>query len=59
MKKEYTYDGYGDLSSVSYANGASINYTYNYRRLQSIELKDSATSQATTINYSYIRTRLE
>lgn len=55
----YTYDGYGDLSSVSYANGASINYTYNYRRLQSIELKDSATSQATTINYSYIRTRLE
>ncbi len=55
----YNYAANGDISSVGYANGASINYTYNNRRLQSVELKDSASSQATTINYSYIRTRLE
>ena len=47
------YTEYGDVESMSYANGATINCVYDYRDLQSIELRDSASETPTIIEYGY------
>lgn len=47
------YTGNGDVESISYANGATINCVYDYRELQSIELRDSASETPTIIDYGY------
>ena len=52
------YNEYGDLETTTYANGASINYVYDYRELQSVELRDSANGAVTHINYGYTGTEL-
>ena len=52
-KLSISYDGLGDVDTVSYANGASIKYNYDSRSLQSVELKDSSGGIPTIISYGY------
>lgn len=47
------YNDNGDVNLTTYANGATIEYTYDYRELQSVELKDSPSAVATNIAYGY------
>ena len=48
-----TYTSYGDIDLTTYANGATIDYIYDYRDLTSVELKDSSSAIPTVINYGY------
>ena len=54
----FGYTDYGDLNTVTYANGASRTYNYNDRKLTSIVLKDSPSATPTTINYGYSGTEI-
>ena len=48
----FDYNGYGDLSAVTYANGWREEYAYSGRTLQSVTLKEGNT-QNTVISYGY------
>ena len=48
-----SFDGLGDVDTVSYANDASIKYNYDSRSLQNVELKDSSGGIPTIISYGY------
>ncbi len=54
----FGYTDYGDLNTVTYANGASRTYNYNDRKLTGIVLKDSPSATSTTINYGYSGTEI-
>lgn len=54
----FGYTDYGDLNTVTYANGASRTYNYNDRKLTGIVLKDSPSATPTTINYGYSGTEI-
>ena len=47
------YNDNGDVNLTTYANGATIGYSYGYRELQGVELKDSLSAVATNIAYGY------
>ena len=48
----FDYNGYGDLSAVTYANGWREEYAYSGRTLQSVTLKEG-NIQNTVISYGY------
>ena len=48
------YNSNGDIELTTYANGATIDYNYDNRRLTGVELKDSPASDVTAINGDYI-----
>ena len=52
-KLTINYNEYGDVDLTTYVIGAIIKHTYDYRELQSVELKDSPSSVATNITYGY------
>ena len=52
-KLTINYNEYGDVDLTTYVIGAIIKHTYDYRELQSVGLKDSLSSTATSITYGY------
>mgnify|MGYP000295410127 FL=1 len=52
-KLTINYNEYVDVDLTTYVIGAIIKHTYDYRELQSVGLKDSLSSTATSITYGY------
>lgn len=53
----YNDDGFVDL--ITYQNGATIDYVYRNKTLNSLELKDSQSDISTIINYGYDGNKLK
>ena len=51
----FGYNDNGDIESATYANGATFNYAYNYRTLNSVEIQDSSSSPLTSVEFGYTR----
>lgn len=49
----FGYNENADIESITYANGATFNYTYDYRTLESVEIQDSSSAPLTTIDFGY------
>ena len=51
----FGYNDNGDIESATYANGATFNYAYNYRTLNSVEIQDSSSSPLTSVEFGYAK----
>ena len=49
----FGYNDNGDIESATYANGATFNYAYDYRTLNSIGIQDSSSSPLTSVEFGY------